>query len=76
MNIQKKLLILLITGATSLFSANFVEINTLANKIKNADDVIVKQELIIELNDEVEKLDNTDAIKAQSIIDAILIPVK
>ena len=76
MNIRKKLLILTIVGATSLFAANLKEIGSLADKIKNTKDVIVKQELIIELNKEVEKLDANDVIRAQAIIDSKLIPAK
>lgn len=76
MNIRKKLLILTMIGATSLFAANLNEIEKLADKIKSTKDVIVKQELIIELNKEVEKLDAKDVIKAQAIIDTKLIPSK
>lgn len=76
MNIRKKVLIFVIVGATSLFAVNLKEIGNLADKIKNTDDVIVKQELIIELNKEVEKLDAKGVIKAQEIIDAKLIPTK
>ena len=76
MNITKKLLIITILGATSLFAADFKEIGKLADKIISTDDMIVKQELIIELNKEVEKLNEKDAIKAQSIIDSKLIPTK
>ena len=76
MNIRKKLLILTMIGATSLFAANLNEIGKLADKIKSTKDVIVKQELIIELNKEVEKLNAKDVIKAQAIIDAKLIPSK
>lgn len=76
MNIRKKMLILAIVGATSLFAVNLKEIGALADKIKNTEDVIVKQELIIELNKKVETLDSKSAIEAQSIIDAKLIPTK
>jgi hypothetical protein len=76
MNIRKKILILAVISGTSLFSANMKEIGNLADKIKNTEDVIVKQELIIELNKEVEKLDAKGVIKAQAIIDAKLIPSK
>jgi len=76
MNIRKKILILAIVGATSLFAVSLKDIGNLADKIKNTDDVIVKQELIIELNKEVEKLDAKGVIKAQAIIDAKLIPTK
>ncbi len=76
MNIRKKILILAVIAGTSLFSANMKEIGNLADKIKNTEDVIVKQELIIELNKEVEKLDAKGVIKAQAIIDAKLIPSK
>jgi len=76
MNIRKKMLILAIVGATSLFAVNLKEIGKLADKINNTEDVIVKQELIIELNKEVEKLDAKGVIKAQAIIDAKLIPTK
>ena len=76
MNIRKKLLVITIVGATSLFAANLNEIGKLADKIKNTEDVIVKQELIIELNKEVEKLDAKDVINAQAIIDTKLTPSK
>jgi len=76
MKIRKKILILAIVGATSLFAVSLKDIGNLADKIKNTDDVIVKQELIIELNKEVEKLDAKGVIKAQAIIDAKLIPTK
>jgi len=76
MNIKKNILILAFIGTTSLFSANLVEIEKVVDKINNTDDVIVKQELIIELNTEVEKLETKDAHKAQAIIDSKLIPTK
>ena len=76
MNIRKKILILAIVGTTSLFAANIKEIGQLADKINNTKDVIVKQELVIELNIEVEKLDAKDVIKAQAIIDSKLQPTK
>lgn len=76
MNIRKKILILAIVSTTSLFAVNLKEISQMADKINNTKDVIVKQELIIELNKEVEKLDANGAIKAQEIIDSKLIPTK
>ena len=69
MNIKKSLLALTIIGATSLFAANLNEVNTLVEKIKDAKDIIVKQELIVELNDKIEKMDKKTAEQAQSIID-------
>lgn len=76
MTIRKNILILAIIGVTSLFSANLEEVSKLTDKINKTDDVIVKQELIIELNKEVEKLDEKDVHKAQAIIDAKLISAK
>lgn len=69
MNIKKSLLALTIIGATSLFAANLNEVNTLVEKIKDTKDVVVKQELIVELNDKIEKMDKKTAEQAQSIID-------
>ena len=69
MNIKKSLLALAIIGATSLFAANLNEVNTLVEKIKDTKDIVVKQELIVELNDKIEKMDKKTAEQAQSIID-------
>ena len=76
MNIKKNIIALAIIGATSLFSANLTEVNTLVDKILNAKDKMVKQELIVELNKKVETMDMETAKKAQSIIDTKLNTVK
>jgi len=76
MNIRKKIVVLAILGITSLYATDLNEIGKLADKIKNTKDIIVKQELIVELNKEVEKLNEKDALKAQKIIDSKLIPTK
>jgi len=76
MNIRKKIVVLAILGITSLYATDLNEIGKLADKIKNTKDIIVKQELIVELNKEVEKLNEKDALKAQKIIDNKLIPTK
>ena len=69
MNIKKSILALAIIGASSLFAGNLNEVSTLVEKIKDTKDVIVKQELIVELNDKIEKMDKKTAEQAQSIID-------
>jgi len=69
MNIKKSILALAIIGASSLFAANLNEVSTLVEKIKDTKDVVVKQELIVELNDKIEKMDKKTAEQAQSIID-------
>jgi len=76
MNIKKNVIALAIIGATSLFSANLTEVNTLVDKILMTKDTIVKQELIIELNKKVETMDKKSAKEAQSIIDTKLTAVK
>ena len=70
---KTKLTMITLLAATSLFSSTLKEISLHVDKINNAKDLIVKQELIIELNKEVEKLDKTEAQKAQIIIDEKLI---
>ena len=76
MNLKKSILIVTLMGATALFAANLEEIGKLADKINMTKDVIVKQELIVELNKEVEKLDAEGVIKAQALIDSKIITSK
>ena len=76
MNIKKNIIALAIIGATSLFATNLTEVNTLVDKILNTKDKIVKQELIIELNKEVNKMDTKTATEAQTIINTKLKTVK
>ena len=72
MNIKKKILILAIMGATSLWASDLNTISTLIDKINKTKAVEAKQELMIKLNKEVEKLDRIDVIKAQDMIDTQL----
>ena len=76
MNIKKNIIALAIIGATGLFAANLTEVNTLVDKIFNTKDKIVKQELIIELNKKIEKMDTKTAKEAQAIIDKKLTTAK
>lgn len=76
MNIRKKIVIFAIIGATSLLAADLDTISTLIDKINKTQAVEAKQELMIKLNKEVEKLDRIDVIKAQDIIDTQLIRAK
>ena len=76
MNIKKNIIALAIIGTTSLFATNLTEVNTLVDKILNTKDKIVKQELIIELNKEVNKMDTKTATEAQTIINTKLKTVK
>lgn len=76
MNIKTKLAIVAIIGATSLFGANLNDIENLVEKILNTKDTIVKEDLTMELNREIEKLNAQDAKKAQAIVDAKLTQVK
>jgi len=72
MNIKKKIVILTIMGATSLWASDLSTISTLIDKINKTKAVEAKQELMIKLNKEVEKLDRIDVIKAQDMIDTQL----
>lgn len=72
MNIKKKIVILTIMGATSLWASDLNTISTLIDKINKTKAVEAKQELMIKLNKEVEKLDRIDVIKAQDMIDTQL----
>jgi len=76
MNIKKRLLALVIMGATSLFAADLTTIDVLVDKINKTQAIEAKEVLIMKLNKEVEKLDRLDVIKAQEIIDTKLIQPK
>lgn len=73
MNIKKNIVILAILGATSLFAADLKEIDTLIEKINKTEAVEAKQELMIKLNQKVEKLNRLDVIEAQTLIDQKLV---
>lgn len=73
MNIKKNIVILAILGATSLFAADLKEIDTLIEKINKTQAVEAKQELMIKLNQKVEKLNRLDVIEAQTLIDQKLV---
>ncbi len=73
MNMKKKIVILAILTATSLFGADLKNISTLIEKINKTTAVEAKQELMIKLNKEVEKLDQLDVLEAQAMIDEKLV---
>ncbi|BFU77339.1 hypothetical protein ALC152_05540 [Arcobacter sp. 15-2] len=73
MNIKKNIVILAILGATSLFAADLKEIDTLIEKINKTEAVEAKQDLMIKLNQKVEKLNRLDVIEAQTLIDQKLV---
>jgi len=73
MNIRKKIVILAILTATSLFATNLTQIGTLIDKINKTTAVEAKQKLMVELNKTVEKLDRLDVIEAQVMIDQKLV---
>ncbi|MGB5867562.1 MAG: hypothetical protein WBG69_06800 [Arcobacteraceae bacterium] len=73
MNIKKKIVILAILTATSLFAADLKNISTLIEKINKTTAVEAKQELMIKLNEEIEKLDQLDVLEAQAMIDEKLV---
>lgn len=73
MNIKKSIVILAILGATSLFAADLKDISTLIDKINKTQAVEAKQELMILLNQKVEKLNRLDVIEAQTLIDEKLV---
>ncbi|MDC0933157.1 hypothetical protein OAR97_04850 [Arcobacteraceae bacterium] len=76
MNIRKKLLVIAIIGATSLLSADLNTINTMIDKINKTKALEAKEELMVKLNQEVEKLNRLDVIKAQEMIDKKLLQAK
>jgi hypothetical protein len=76
MNMRKKLLILAIIGATSLLAADLNTINTMIDKINKTKALEAKEDLMVNLNKEVEKLDRLDVIKAQDMIDTKLLQIK
>ena len=72
MKLSKRIAILAIVGATSLFAAEVSDINVLVDKINNTKDVEAKTVLMKKLNTELETMDKKDLPEAMKIVDTKL----
>lgn len=76
MKLNKRIAILAILGATSLFAVEIKDINVLVDKINNTKDMAVKTELMKKLNTDLETIDKKDLPEALKIVDTKLKKVK
>jgi len=72
MNIRKKIVIFVMITTTSLIASDLNTISTLIDKINKTKAIEAKQELMIKLNKEIDKLDRIDVIQAQDMIETRL----
>jgi len=72
MNIRKKIVIFAMITTTSLIASDLNTISTLIDKINKTKEIEAKQELMIKLNKEIDKLDRIDVIQAQDMIETRL----
>jgi len=72
MNIRKKIVIFAMITTTSLIASDLNTISTLIDKINKTKAIEAKQELMIKLNKEIDKLDRIDIIQAQDMIETRL----
>jgi len=72
MNIRKKIVIFAMITTTSLIASDLNTISTLIDKINKTKAIEAKQELMIKLNKEIDKLDRIDVIQAQDMIETRL----
>lgn len=76
MKLNKRIAILAILGATSLFAVEIKDINVLVDKINNTKDMAVKTELMKKLNTDLDTIDKKDLPEALKIVDTKLKKVK